>query len=186
MDAYAGNRDATNELALEASAIGPAILAMMKDQSRWKGTATELLSILEDNAYADSRTRKRADWPKKPNAMSGALKGIISTLRRVEVEVTFHRTGHARTILITRLRSDASSSSQASSIAGESDLPSMVKDEDVTQGNHPPANVPSPSKQPGGVRSEPNDDDDDAQNEISIEPHGSSCFLIDEKWASTR
>jgi len=39
-------------------------------------------------------------------------------------------------------------------------LPSMVKDEDVTQGNHPPANVPSPSKQPGGVRSEPNDDDD--------------------------
>jgi hypothetical protein len=101
MDAYAGNRDDANELAIEASAIGPAILGLMNGRDAWSGTTQELLAVLVDR-HADEKTRKRPDWPTTPKAMSDKLRRLAPVLRRhgIETKVDPHRSKRGR---ITRL-----------------------------------------------------------------------------------
>lgn len=107
LSAYAGNQEAANELAIESSAVGPAILGLMHAQPEWQGTAKELLAKLETH-HSDERTRSRSDWPENPKAMSGALRRLAPNLRRqgVEVELPDERNrvgkGRRRVILLRR------------------------------------------------------------------------------------
>lgn len=86
MAAYTGNRDAANDLAIEASAVGPAILGLMHTRGQGEGTAKELLTELADH-HADDKTRNRSDWPENPKAMSGALRRLAPNLRQTGVTV---------------------------------------------------------------------------------------------------
>ena len=67
--AYLGNREAANDLAIEASAVGPALLGLMHTRENWEGTAKELLAELADH-HADDKTRKarsaQNDQPRVP------------------------------------------------------------------------------------------------------------------------
>jgi len=91
MEVYALNRDTANELALESSAIGPAILALLSSRTCWNGTARDLLAELESGKYTDNRTCERRDWPRTPKGASNALRRIAPTLRRLGVDVDFER-----------------------------------------------------------------------------------------------
>jgi len=98
---YGVNREAANEQAMEASAIGPALIGLMQDHSSWTGTAKELLAELDTDRRSDQKTRNRPDWPKTPKALSNALRRIAPALRRLGTQTTFTRQGdkgRARTI----------------------------------------------------------------------------------------
>jgi hypothetical protein len=88
MAAYAGNRGDANVTAVESSPVGPAVLALLDAHETWEGTATELLDEL-DARYADEKTRKQRDWPKKGKGMGSELRRIAPNLRAMGYGVTF-------------------------------------------------------------------------------------------------
>jgi putative DNA primase/helicase len=96
---YNENRDSADEMALDASPIGPTLMTFMKKQTEWKGTPTELLEAL--NAAAGETVRDRG-WPRKANTLSGHLKRIAPNLRRLGIDVTLgerESTGAKRRII---------------------------------------------------------------------------------------
>ena len=88
LDAYCGNRASANDLAIESSPVGPAILGLMHSRDDWQGTAKELLTELEDH-HSDEKTIRRRDWPKSPKSMANALRRISPNLRASDVNVVF-------------------------------------------------------------------------------------------------
>lgn len=163
MEAYAGNRDAANELALEASPVGLAIVQMMQNRAFWDGTATDLIFELEEKRYADLRTRSRVDWPKKPKAMSDAIRRITKPLREAGIKVVFDRTAKARRIIIERVAPVASDSSPASSNANDGGIAEKGHDAEVTQRDGPQVH-PSSLPDPTDLQQFPRDDADDAND----------------------
>jgi hypothetical protein len=104
--AYGGNRDQASDLAIEASAVGLAVLALMDERQRWEGTATDLQAALEDSRCSE-QTKNRRDWPKSPPAVGRALRRIAPNLRQAGIDVLFDRsTGKRRTRLITLEKPD--------------------------------------------------------------------------------
>ena len=91
IEAYSGNRAAGNELALESSPIGKAIMDYMATTSYWTGTAGDLLTELEQ--HADDRVKHQKGWPHSSRALSGILKRLAPNLRAVGVDVQFGSTG---------------------------------------------------------------------------------------------
>jgi hypothetical protein len=94
IDAYLGNRNAANELALESSPAAAMVLAFMAHHELWEGTLAELLAALDK--MADDKTKKLRDWPTKPRALSGQLRRVAPNLRAAGLTVTFgphRRTG---------------------------------------------------------------------------------------------
>jgi hypothetical protein len=85
MVAYTGNREAANELTLEASLIAPAIRKVA--DAGFTGTATELLRRLYDQA--EETLRRQKGWPANPRALSGSLRRIAPNLRAVGINVEF-------------------------------------------------------------------------------------------------
>lgn len=84
---YATNRKDSNALAIEASAVGAAILALEKD--KFTGTATELLALL--NAEATNAQRESKGWPRNARSLSSHVRRISSNLRRVGLDVEIDR-----------------------------------------------------------------------------------------------
>lgn len=85
MRAYAGNRESSNDIALEASVAATAIIKLVDQCERWTGTSSELLGKL--NQIAGDDLTKQHGWPKSAQALGGALKRLSPNLRRVGVIV---------------------------------------------------------------------------------------------------
>ena len=97
---YQGNRDAGNELALEASPVGKAIFDLLAEVSHWEGTASKLLVAFDHSV--DEKPQRLKTWPKSPRSLSGTLKRLAPNLRELGVDVEFSReTGGKRRRLIT-------------------------------------------------------------------------------------
>jgi len=105
LSAYSTNRGQASDLAIEASAVGPAILAFIEEQQCWEGTAAELQTTLE-NRYCSEQTKNRRDWPKTPQAVGKALRRIAPNLRQTGIDVRFNRSkgkGRRRLIVLEKL-----------------------------------------------------------------------------------
>jgi hypothetical protein len=92
MAAYAGNQEASNELALDSPVVP--LITRLADEGGWPrdgqtGTWAELLQVLE--RMADEQTKKLKAWPKRPQALSGQLRRLAPYLRRVGVQVEWGR-----------------------------------------------------------------------------------------------
>ncbi|HKC63803.1 MAG TPA: DUF3854 domain-containing protein, partial [Pyrinomonadaceae bacterium] len=116
MAAYTGNREAANDLALEASPVVPAVIAFVEREKLWTGSATELLKEL--NALAGDEAQKQQGWPKRGNILSGILRRLAPNLRNAGVGFSrLNRSGHkgSRQIQLeqTCILSSASSASSA-------------------------------------------------------------------------
>jgi hypothetical protein len=94
MAAYAGNRAAGNELALEASPVAKVLMDFMATSEFWTGTATELLIQLD--IMADDKIRRLRVWPQTGRGLSGILKRLAPNLRAVGLEVDFGTSGRGR------------------------------------------------------------------------------------------
>jgi hypothetical protein len=99
--AYTGNRAEANHLTLEANPIG-APLQMLVEQRAWTGSATELLTAL--NQYADDATKRQRPWPKTGKTLSDNLRRLAPNLRAIGVEVDFRpRQSNLRPIHIEKI-----------------------------------------------------------------------------------
>lgn len=87
MAAYAGNRADANESAIESSIIGPLIIKMIDEKTKWSGTAQELLAELESDRWSNDRTRQRTEWPKSARKLGGDLRRLAPNLRAIGIDV---------------------------------------------------------------------------------------------------
>jgi hypothetical protein len=102
LDAYTGNRASARATSLEDSLLAP-LIRQCVDEGGFTGTASELLAWL--NERVDEQIRKRQEWPRQPNKLSGQLRRLMPDLRAAgwaEVELR-SRSGRARLIAIRRV-----------------------------------------------------------------------------------
>jgi hypothetical protein len=95
MDAYAGNRGAATELALDDDPVAVAVRQLVAIAGVWSGTSTELLARLGN--LVEEETRRSKPWPAAPNALSNRLKRIAPALREVGIEYEERPQGRQRT-----------------------------------------------------------------------------------------
>lgn len=102
LNAYTGNRDDANQVALDASSLAPLIVAIA--DGAWTGTASDLLKML--NGKADDATRRQKSWPGSPKSLSGALRRLAPNFRNAGIDIVFGKTsgsGSKKTITIRKV-----------------------------------------------------------------------------------
>ena len=112
MNAYAENLIEVVDTVIEADLVGSAVLQMSLP---WKGTAGRLLTLLREGAE-EGEVRSR-EWPSSPRALADQLRRASTFLRKIGVEVSFHREGKDRVRLISIRRSEKSASASSASSA---------------------------------------------------------------------
>jgi hypothetical protein len=100
LDVFSLNRKAADSLAVEAVAIGPAVLALMREEERWEGSASDLLTRLGD--FATEAVRKEPDWPKRANRLSAMLQRLAPNLRQLGIDLRTHRSSNGRRVTVLR------------------------------------------------------------------------------------
>jgi hypothetical protein len=89
LEAYNRNRASANHLALDASAVAPLIRQLAK--VGWRGTATELHTLLD--SLVDEVTRRQPHWPKNARAVSNVLRRLLPNLRKTGIQIESEREG---------------------------------------------------------------------------------------------
>jgi hypothetical protein len=92
--AYAANRKAAIEDAIDADPVAVCVRELMAERGSWVGCAGDLLR------FGANRSRNDAvgcgpDWPKSPRALAGRLRRAQTFLRAMGIEIAFSREGHA-------------------------------------------------------------------------------------------
>lgn len=77
---YTANRASANDLVLDASPVGTAIVTLMHNRTvLWEGSASDLLVDL--GGLVDDRVKGLPSWPKTPRGLAGILKRLAPNLR---------------------------------------------------------------------------------------------------------
>jgi len=113
LDAYASNRAAAHDTALDAVAWLPALRGVVP----FEGTATTLLARM--NERADEPLTRGKGWPKNGQALSGGLKRLAPSLRASGIDVTFDRDKRTRFIRLEYMAERSSPASPASLPEGD-------------------------------------------------------------------
>lgn len=94
LQAYQRNQEKANGLAIEASPVAQAIVAMIADCRAWTGTTGGLLKVLNGRIEVLGENPKfKQGWPQTPRALGAKVKEIAPNLRRSNVEVSFGERG---------------------------------------------------------------------------------------------
>lgn len=118
LNALASTSSKGDEIALEASSIGPAITTLMERHDKWVGTPAELLDEL--NLIGDAK-KKSKDWPDKPSELGRELNRIATNMRKtLGVSVSRPRDKHHRWIELEHI--------------GGEDLPQPTTDQQMEVG----------------------------------------------------
>jgi hypothetical protein len=130
MDAYTSNRAAANDLALDTSPIGVAVLDFMEKHQEWETTAGELLTEL--NMTVSDATRKQKGWPKTPKGMGDSLRRVTTNLRAAGVVVQFGKRQSRKRLIYMERAKDSSSLASPTSLSMELAVPEVsVSDDDL-------------------------------------------------------
>jgi len=110
LTAYGANRDAANDLTLDASLVSQSVRDFARDlAAAWTGTASELLKVLTENV--GEGTARQKGWPANGRSLSNALRRLAPNLRAAGVATAFDLreagTGK-RTLTIERVARGAS------------------------------------------------------------------------------
>lgn len=85
LEAYSLNRKAQNEEALESHPVGAAIEALMREQTEWAGSPSELLqqlSIVADEEKIDTAQKL---WPRSASWLTRRINEVETNLREVGI-----------------------------------------------------------------------------------------------------
>lgn len=102
LERYLVTRKESNEIALESSPIGLAVIQLMEERDCWEGTSQQLLSAL--NNLADDAVNQSKYFPKQPNHLSKALKRITPNLRLKGIEINRGKGGDRRKYILQKVR----------------------------------------------------------------------------------
>ena len=84
MKAYNANREDANQLAITASPVAQAVLKFMSDKQSWKGSPTDLYTILSGLCGPETPTRA---WPQNAQKLSDMIKRVSPSLKAMGIEV---------------------------------------------------------------------------------------------------
>src|SRR5262245_11012912 len=156
LNAYQGNRANLNQIAIDTSIIGPAILQIMNGQSRWSGLLADLLEEL--NSKVAESVRKSKSWPSIPRQLKAELTRLSPNLRLIGIQVTFPKRTN-RGILV-ELEQAAISSALSSPSAPENKTNELGRD-DAGEDEIASSLASSPYKSFHIIASDESDDSDD-------------------------
>ena len=88
VSAYRRNQAEAVALGLESSVVASAVRSFAERQGRWKGTARELLSRINQEADAD---RNMPGWPHSPKGLQTILRRLAPSLRSIGIHVERER-----------------------------------------------------------------------------------------------
>jgi hypothetical protein len=102
--AYAKNRDAANETALDASILAAPLRRFLEQQDgdEWTGTVSQLLECL--TPFVSEQAARSREWPKRPHVLSGKLRRLAPNLRKAGVFIEFTHDGKSRKVTIRKER----------------------------------------------------------------------------------
>jgi hypothetical protein len=89
--AYDVNRRRAVGDAVDADPVAICVSRIMTKQTRWLGTASDLLNATA--AGADHLAPSITDWPKNPRALAGRLRRSQGFFRTLDIEIAFKREG---------------------------------------------------------------------------------------------
>jgi hypothetical protein len=101
--AYEANRESIIPSTIEADLVAGTVCTLMADRTSWDGTATELLNAL--GALITETQRRSKKWPSLPHHLTGRLRRVAPTLRRIGIKIAFSREAtkeRARQVSITK------------------------------------------------------------------------------------
>jgi uncharacterized protein YukE len=124
---YQANRAGANDLALDASLVGQALLSFIEPGATWTGTAKELLEQLNEKYPYQKEQR---GWPANARSLSNAIRTIATNLRAAGFAVPSQpkRSNRARTWDIHRSEDTGNFASP----------PSLASPKDEKPENKPP------------------------------------------------
>jgi hypothetical protein len=144
MQTYDQVRSDVHGIALEASLIAAPLFTFMQKEGTqdgtartWKGTARDLLEKL--NTLVQEEERKKKEWPKQANALSGQLNRIAPHLRALGLCMVKTHEGKARKKVIHLRLEEAGKTSSASSATGGGEVHSGVDERVLAVDGRPQA-----------------------------------------------
>ncbi|WP_423243228.1 hypothetical protein [Clostridium autoethanogenum] len=109
IDAYFNNQNRANDEALESNPVASTIIALMKNEEKWEGTVSQLLTKLCDVAFIEKIDTNSRLWPKEPNVLSRRLNEVKSNLLLYGIHYDIRHHGNAKKITITKENEDIDS-----------------------------------------------------------------------------
>lgn len=100
-DALGASRTTNSAQAVDASPIGPLIVAFANEHPHWQGSAGDLLGELRTRS--DDETKRSRGFPKQPNHLSGTLRRLQPALVSMGIRVGFERSRTGSVIQIDRI-----------------------------------------------------------------------------------
>jgi hypothetical protein len=85
---------------VETHPVGAAIQALMEDKVEWEGTATELLSELNQVALVNGIDTEQEDWPKTSVWLARRMNEVSTDLQQIGITITHNREPNKRTTKI--------------------------------------------------------------------------------------
>lgn len=100
LEAYRKNQSYANEEAIESHPVAAALVALMSDNEKWRGSVRELLENLEEIANKEKINTNSEIWPKAPHSLSRRLTEIKSNLEQKGIIFSKKHAGDAKIITI--------------------------------------------------------------------------------------
>lgn len=116
--AYAANRRAAIQNIIDADPLATCVRKIMGEQSRWTGSASDLLRLCSQQAHEVAA--ENLPWARNPRALAGRLRRAQTFLRMLDIEIAFGREGRSgtRIIRISALGRHNRSSAEYTTTAG--------------------------------------------------------------------
>ena len=124
IEVYAANRQRAVEESVEADLVASAVRTLIEREAEWIGSATDLLSELEE--FVPERAKKSRRWPQAANWLTRRLKQSATFLRVVGIDCQFSH-GQIEIKKVDRNTSDTSDASETVSVKGVVDTRQPVK-----------------------------------------------------------
>lgn len=107
LSAYNNNITQQNDAAIDASPVGTAVITYMSDREGWEGTATDLLTVLEEQAKELKINIKARKWPKDPSSLGRKIQLIQSNLAEKGIRVIRDEKARPRRMTILKIAENA-------------------------------------------------------------------------------
>ncbi|MGO0063496.1 hypothetical protein ACTID9_26430 [Brevibacillus fluminis] len=123
LEAYFSNQNKSNDEAVSAHPVAAAVVALMNDRVKYKGTVAELLKALEMVALKEKINVFVPSFPKAAHMLSRRLKEVKSNLKQLGIVYDIRHAGDAKVIRIEKLSPAQGNSDNEPSPVNENSLP---------------------------------------------------------------
>ena len=101
LSAYDANIQRQNNEVINAHPLATVVVEFVDREGEWNGTATELLTAIDQVAERQHVNTSDRQWPKQPNQLTRRLNELSATLHDAGIEVRVDRDRHGSRVTLT-------------------------------------------------------------------------------------